>query len=70
MKKKTILIVAAVVLVLYGMSLVESGEGTGEKEVESEENGLFSGFANMFGESEEEKEEPAVEQPILWLATI
>ena len=58
MKKKTILIVAAVVLVLYGMSLVDTGDGSGEKEVESEENGLFSGFANMFGESEEEKEEP------------
>ena len=70
MKKKTILIVAAVVLVLYGMSLVDTGGGSGEKEVESEDVGLFSGFANMFGESEEEKEEPAVEQPILWLATI
>ena len=58
MKRKTILIAAAVVLVLYGMSLVETGEGNGENEAGSEESGLFSGIANMFSESEEEKEEP------------
>ena len=58
MKRKTILIAAAVVLVLYGMSLVESGEGKGENEAESEGSGLFSGISNLFSESEEEKEEP------------
>ena len=54
MKKKTILIAAAVAFVLYGMSLVESGEWNGENEAENEESGLFSGIANMFSESEEE----------------